>query len=371
MQNKRAFTLIELLVVMAIIAILAAMLMPALQRAREAARRTSCLNNLKELGVGLAQYQKDHKQIPEVDNLRRGARASWRDYWPDKFCDSWDLLYPGYIGSVGLYYCPSDRNDVMPEEGFNFGKVNCQATAGSRTYSEPVCWHPNNPPYCYSVGGSYDAVAWQGSTMSGGGTAGVDINTWKRACQSVGLGAADDISYFYTGERTISSEEASQSAKMRIAADNEQEGREEPSHCSNRCWGGWCCDSTNEKGGQANRFHCNEYRAGQIDPGYRYIGGLEKGDNHGQDGVNVLYLDWHGEFDARSWPTPIGCLYARWDGNHARCEWPAQGRCPAIPDAITHEGPVPNCQYDNGNNWQWAWRDIWPAWHGGGGDSNW
>jgi prepilin-type processing-associated H-X9-DG protein len=57
-----------------------------------------------------------------------------------------------------------------------------------------------------------------------------------------------------------------------------------------------------------------------VPPGYRYAGGLEQMDNHSQDGVNVLYLDWHGEFDARSWPSPLGTTYFRWNGQK-RCQW--------------------------------------------------
>ena len=119
MNAKRKFTLIELLVVMAIIAILAAMLMPALQRAREAARRTQCMNNVKEFGAGLAMYQKDHDQeLPYLHNFRSAG--------PDGECHVGDgpenstlaELWPQYVASYKLYFCPSDQVDLqyMPEE---------------------------------------------------------------------------------------------------------------------------------------------------------------------------------------------------------------------------------------------------------------
>ncbi len=77
-STRRGFTLIELLVVIAIIAILIALLLPAVQQAREAARRSSCKNNLKQIGVALHNYHDTFRSFPcGAMNLGGNNREGW------------------------------------------------------------------------------------------------------------------------------------------------------------------------------------------------------------------------------------------------------------------------------------------------------
>jgi len=160
--RRRGFTLIELLVVIAIIAVLIALLLPAVQAAREAARRAQCVNNLKQIGLGMHNYESIFSSLPPGKN--ECCWATWTYYIlphmeQTALLNSWNFgnrkVDPGgsyfvYGGKanltatvvlIGPYVCPSDSQSYY---SVNYPKYNYAANWGNTSIGiYPFAPNPN------------------------------------------------------------------------------------------------------------------------------------------------------------------------------------------------------------------------------------
>ena len=138
-SSSRGFTLIELLVVIAIIAILAAILFPVFARAREKARQTSCLSNLKQMGIAWMMYASDYDEQVMPVQVKLYPASDVVYYWWTEYDHAagtrrpeGGLIYP-YMKNNRIHVCPSFANDLRGQLGFT-------GYAYNYGYLSPIDW---------------------------------------------------------------------------------------------------------------------------------------------------------------------------------------------------------------------------------------
>jgi prepilin-type N-terminal cleavage/methylation domain-containing protein len=171
-SGRRGFTLVELLVVIAIIGILVGLLLPAVQQIREAARRTQCLNNLKQLGLAAHNYESAYKRFPPGFN---GALPVPGDYSRNSNIGHLVYLLP-YVEQQSIYDAWASKKDLSPDgPSLPTGRyddwwVSISAANSCRDdlkYSVPTFECPSDP-VLYDVVAGPIVEMWPENLLNGG-----------------------------------------------------------------------------------------------------------------------------------------------------------------------------------------------------------
>jgi len=200
-RRRLGFTLVELLVVIAIIGILVGLLLPAVQAAREAARRMSCSNNLKQIGLAMHNYESAHRRLPPVYVALRAGSGSQLPSWLGTGGHSRDdvnmhtygeMLLP-FMEQNNIYQLIDMRSPIFSPYSGTFGNyVYDNRTVAASVIAAYIC--PSAARQTTIIEGNYNFGALQTPFRSGANDYGPATGMWGRLPALVRDAGADGVS---------------------------------------------------------------------------------------------------------------------------------------------------------------------------------
>jgi prepilin-type N-terminal cleavage/methylation domain-containing protein len=176
--RNKAFTLIELLVVIAIIAILAAILFPVFAQARNQARKTVCISNLKQLGLSQLMYLQDYDE-----HISKWTTGGTNDAWAQPEGAGWwmNQTLP-YIKNMGVYACPNDTRSAGDSNGWGYAIVPGSTKGGTKA---PTYYVSSYGISEFLVNGynSHSSILYPSNTIMYSDAIGPLINDWDNCDQ--------------------------------------------------------------------------------------------------------------------------------------------------------------------------------------------